>query len=310
MTRISQSVAKRVLLKAYLAADHITPGTGLTIPVVISINGAAFANPNAGATDATEIEDGWYFVDLDTTDTGTLGPLIVRGTEGTIDPTEIAFSVEVPILANLAQWLGTTPLALDSQRVQVLVGAVTDGVLTAAKFAAGAFDAVWTVAARTLTSFGTLVADTAAAAAVDVWAAGTRTLTSLAGNAADIRAAVGLAAADLDTQLGTIVTNQGTILAGLTTINNNVLLLATPADVNAQVLDVLRTDTFGAPTGVPGVTVSMGEKLDRLYQALHNGLTVTSADKTFLDEAAAPLWKKPISDNGTIFTEGAAAAAP
>jgi hypothetical protein len=98
MDRISQSVAKRVVLKAFLASDHISAATGKTIAVVISKNGAAFANPSAGATNATAIGNGWYYVDLSTTDTGTAGPLIVRGTEGTIDDTEIAFSVEAPIL--------------------------------------------------------------------------------------------------------------------------------------------------------------------------------------------------------------------
>jgi hypothetical protein len=97
MDRISQSVAKRVLLKAFLAGTA-TPATGLTIAVVISKNGAAFGNPSAGSTNATEIASGWYYVDLSTTDTGTVGPLIVRGTEGTIDDSEIAFSVETPVL--------------------------------------------------------------------------------------------------------------------------------------------------------------------------------------------------------------------
>lgn len=91
--RIPQSTAIRVAFKAYLASDHVSAATGKTIAVVISKNGAAFANPNAGATNATAIASGWYYVDLDTTDTGTAGPLIVRGTEGTIDDAEVYFRV-------------------------------------------------------------------------------------------------------------------------------------------------------------------------------------------------------------------------
>lgn len=53
---------------------------------------------------------------------------------------------------------------------------IADGALTAAKFAAGAFDAVWSVATRSLTTFGTLVSDVATA----VWGAGTRTLSAFA----------------------------------------------------------------------------------------------------------------------------------
>lgn len=83
--RIQQSTAIRVPLQAYLASDHVTPATGKTIAVTISKNGAAYGNPSAGATNAVEIGSGSYYVDLSTTDTGTIGPVIVKGAEGTID---------------------------------------------------------------------------------------------------------------------------------------------------------------------------------------------------------------------------------
>lgn len=82
--RIPQSVAVRVAFDAYLTGTT-TPATGKTIAVTISKNGAAFANPHAGATDATEVGSGTYYVDLDTTDTGTLGPLVLLGAEASID---------------------------------------------------------------------------------------------------------------------------------------------------------------------------------------------------------------------------------
>ena len=74
------------------------------------------------------------------------------------------------------------PAALVGGRMDSSVGAVVDGILTAAKFAAGAFDAVWTVAVRVLTANTNLN---------DLSAAGVRT-------------AVGLASANLDTQLSAI----------------------------------------------------------------------------------------------------------
>ena len=83
--RIPQSVTIRVPLQAYLTSDHISAATGKTIAVTISKNGAAYGNPSGGATNATEIGSGSYYVDLSTTDTGTTGPLFVKGTEGTID---------------------------------------------------------------------------------------------------------------------------------------------------------------------------------------------------------------------------------
>jgi hypothetical protein len=93
MLEALQSTARRVLLKVYLSSDHISVATGKTIAVVISKNGGSFANPAAGATNAAEIANGWYYVDLGTSDTGTLGPLIVRGTATSCDDAEIVFEV-------------------------------------------------------------------------------------------------------------------------------------------------------------------------------------------------------------------------
>lgn len=108
--RIPQSVALRVPFKAFLSSDHVTPGTGLTIAVEISKNMAAFDDPDAGATNATEVEGGWYYVDLDTADIDTLGPLVVRGTEGTIDPAEVVYRVVNP---NNAGFAGVPDAAAD-----------------------------------------------------------------------------------------------------------------------------------------------------------------------------------------------------
>jgi hypothetical protein len=83
--RIPQSAAIRVPLQAYLASDHVTPATGKTIAITISKNGAGYGTPHGGAVNATSIGSGSYYVDLDSTDTGTVGPLFVLGTEGTID---------------------------------------------------------------------------------------------------------------------------------------------------------------------------------------------------------------------------------
>ncbi len=91
--RIPQSTAKTVLFKAYSSTDHVSEATGKTIAITISKNGAAFGNPNAGATNATEISNGWYKVALDTTDTGTIGPLAVRGAVSGIDDVGILLEV-------------------------------------------------------------------------------------------------------------------------------------------------------------------------------------------------------------------------
>jgi hypothetical protein len=90
---IPQSTSFVAVFKAFLATDHATEATGKTIAITISKAGGAFGNPNAGATNATEISSGWYKVTLDTTDTATLGVLAVRGAVATIDDVGLIYYV-------------------------------------------------------------------------------------------------------------------------------------------------------------------------------------------------------------------------
>lgn len=83
-----QSTAYTVVIKAYLAADHVSPATGKTMAVTISKAGSAFSNPSAGASSASEIANGWYSYALSTTDTGTIGDLVVRLTATGVDDAE------------------------------------------------------------------------------------------------------------------------------------------------------------------------------------------------------------------------------
>lgn len=80
------------MLKLFLAGT-VTPATGKTLAITISKDGGAFANPSAGATNATEVSDGWYKVTLSTTDTNTLGDFVVRGTAALCDDCERLFVV-------------------------------------------------------------------------------------------------------------------------------------------------------------------------------------------------------------------------
>src|ERR1700693_5460678 len=88
MRKLPESTAYTVMLKVFSATDHVTPATGKTVAVVLSKAGVAFANPSGGATNATQVGSGWYSVALSTTDTNTLGDLVVRGTAAGCDDSE------------------------------------------------------------------------------------------------------------------------------------------------------------------------------------------------------------------------------
>ncbi len=91
---ILQSVAFTWVFKLYLT-DHITPATGKTVAVTLWKfgDGAAFSNPSVGASNATEIANGWYKFTSSTTDTGALGPLIWLGTCTGCDNADQAYQV-------------------------------------------------------------------------------------------------------------------------------------------------------------------------------------------------------------------------
>lgn len=75
------------------------------------------------------------------------------------------------------------------------------------------------------------------------------------------------------------------------------------SSVNAEVLDVLNTDTFAEPTGVPAATATLVTKIGYLFMALRNQVTVTATKKQFFDDGGTAEWEKDLSDDGTTYTE-------
>lgn len=75
---LKQSTAVTIRLGPALdKTDGVTEETGLSPSVEVSKNHAAFAARNS-ASAITHDSNGWYAVPIDATDTGTLGPLIVK----------------------------------------------------------------------------------------------------------------------------------------------------------------------------------------------------------------------------------------
>lgn len=136
---LKQSTAADVMLGPFLdSTDGNTVESGLTITqpdIRLSKNGGAFAQKSAAQT-LTHGENGWYPANLSTTDTNTLGILIVAVHESGALPVWREFLV-VPanvydslilgtdfLQSDLAQWLGTAPLALSSQMVQAVAQSI------------------------------------------------------------------------------------------------------------------------------------------------------------------------------------------
>ena len=75
------------------------------------------------------------------------------------------------------------------------------------------------------------------------------------------------------------------------------------AQINAQVVDGLATDTYAEHTSVPAATVSLSDKITFIYQMLRNGMDQTATTTThYQDDGTTALGTRTVSDNGTTFT--------
>jgi hypothetical protein len=148
---LKQSTAIDVSVGPFVdAGDGVTPETGLTITqpdIRLKKNGGAWAQKNAAGTLSHE-ENGWYEIPLDTTDTNTLGNLLIAVNESGALPVWREFQV-VP--ANV--W----DSFFGADKLQVHADEITAGLITAAAIATGAIDA------------DALAADAAAEIADAVW---------------------------------------------------------------------------------------------------------------------------------------------
>lgn len=137
MMYLRQSTSVDVPIGPFLdEADGKTIEDGLTITqpdVRLKKNGGAWAQKAAAQTLSHE-EAGWYEVTLDATDTNTIGHLMVAIHESGALPVWREFTVLDEAVYDAL--FGTTALAVAGGAM-----GLSDGAITAAKFAAGAIDA-------------------------------------------------------------------------------------------------------------------------------------------------------------------------
>ena len=226
---LKQSTAATIKIGPFVdSTDGVTAETGLTISqadIRLSKNGGAFAQTN-NATGATHDENGYYGVPLDTTDTNTLGRLRVAVNESGALPVWQDFMV---VNANVYDSLvgGSDNLQVDT--VQIEGSDATDQINAAADTALADYDPPTKAEL-----------DSGLAALNDLDAAG-------------VRSAVGLASANLDTQLSAI----DTVVDGIQTDLDNGTdgLGAIKADTAAILIDTneLQTDD------VPGLIAALND---------------------------------------------------
>lgn len=215
----------------------------------------------------------------------------------------------------------------------ITVAAIGSDVITSTSLASSAgteiAGAVWDLATSGHTTSGTFgAAAVAAGGAGDPWSTslpgaygagtagyivGTNVDAAVSSRMATYSQPTGFLAATFPSTVAS-TTNITTVGAVSGNVSGSVGSLATQAkaDVNAEVVDALATDTYAEPgQGAPSATTSLSAKLNYLYKWARNKVTQTSSQTSFYaDDGTTVDHKATTSDNGTTFSRGEIASGP
>jgi len=289
MPFLRQSTIQAIRFGPFLdAGDGVTEEVALTITPALrrlSKDGAAFAAAS-GAVNSTHDSDGWYTSDLSAADTGTVGELILN--------------VQVPA-THLPVWMRWW--VLEEAIYDLLFGAAATGLVTlAAVTHTGAV--IPTVSVNT-DMRGTDGVDTttmrgtdSAALASEVTPARMSELD--AGTGGKMANQVDLVKTETD-KIAAVDAGAGVAGSVIEEVENR----ATPAQVNAEVLDVVNVDTFALPGQVAlPLAPTLIQLWTHLYKFLRNKKTNVGSEARLFDDAGAVVdAKSTLSEAGGTVTQ-------
>jgi hypothetical protein len=285
MRFLKQNAATAVSVGPYvLSSDAVTPSTGLTPTIELQkTTGLWAARDSTGAITADQ--DGWYLVPLSSVDAGTLGPLMLKGTESGNLPIWHEFMVQTAEAWD--QNFGTG-------NAVNLTTANLDSALTAYNAAtSGDVDAALTAASlATMASLNALSGIVATQASLNALSGIVATQASLNTLANYITANV-TTTADIDAALA-------------------VYDPATSANVDAALLNVLNTVTRTEPgQGAPASNAPLGTKIDYLFKAWNSRHTQDATTYKLYNAAGTVVDQKAtVADDGTTFDRGVIVSGP
>ncbi len=302
MLFVKQSTVVTVQFGPFLdAGDGVTPETGLasaldnaTTGIRVSKNGLAMVDRSSTTAPAHDVA-GFYRVELNATDTDTLGTLLIQFEElATTLPVWATFMV---MPANVWDAMfGADKLQVDQREI---VGTTVPTPTTA-----GVPDVNVERWLDTLVTLSGSLPDVN----VEAMDAGSIAVGVLATNAI---AAASIAAAALDGKGDWNVGKTGYSISGTITTLDGLNDLSA-ANVNAEVLDVMNVDTFGEPAqGAFGETVSIFSKINALYKCLINEKDGTSTLIQIYNFAGSVVdHKRTVSKVGGLYNEKVIVSGP
>ena len=309
MRLIKQSdTTKPIVFLLVSSTDHVTPVTGVTPTVTISKNGGAFASPTGTVA---EIGNGWYSLTPSSTDTNTLGPLLVHATATGADPVDLEYQVVAfdPYaqanlgLTNLDAAITTRqpsgPVDLNIDQSTVTIGTVNTLGATARSQVNTEVDNVLNTAVPATPNVNSVYERIKS---LDDNYTSTRAL-----NLDNLDALVSSRSSHTAQDVRAEMDTNSTKLANLdATVSSRSTL--TTADVLAQVNAALDQAISELSQAQPPATPSLRQAAMLLYMALRNKRTVTATVDKIYNDAGTAIVQYSISDDGTTMTKGKATA--
>ena len=272
----------------------VTPSGGKAVKVDLSASEMNGDNIQVLFSDAAGAEWADVLINIQTS-ARQIDDLAYPATSGRSLAVDTSGQVTVGTLANDA--ITAAAIATDAigsaELAASAVSEIQSGLMLAASYSAPdsastIAAAVWdylTSAASTVGSLGKLLVDNLNATVGSRLASASYTAPpSAADNATAVRS-------ELTTELGCLD-------AAMTS-------RATPAQVNAEVVDALSVDTYAEPGAVPAATSSLKDKIGWLFMLARNKRNTTgSADAVRNDADSATVATAALSDSGTTFSRG------
>lgn len=280
--------------------DLVTGAAGLDSE--ISKDGGTFADVTAEATEIATAS-GMYYLDLTSTEMNAdTVALIIKTTTTGAKTTPIvlypAESTDIPVnVKAISDDTGAADnLELDYDGTGYAKANSTIGTCTTNT------DMVGTDGANTTVPDAAGVAPTVGEIRTEMEGAGTKLL-AIEGYTDKIDDATnGLTAIKAEVEGLAGAAMRGTDGAN-TTVPDAAGTAPTPAEINAEMVDVMKTDTTAEPSqGAPPATPTFEDMIAYIYFRLRNKTTTTSSEDAMWDNAGTTkLIKATISDNGTTF---------
>jgi hypothetical protein len=286
--------------------DALGSGTGTAL-TAIPWNAAWDAEVQSEVQDAIEVNNLDHLVksavDTDFATTvhlnSVVGHLADNGSSATFDRTTDSLEAlqaehdstqsSISGLNNLSQANIRTAIGLASANLDTQL----DALPTAAENA----DAVWDEATSGHTTSGTFGEQVK----TDIDEILTDTGTTLQAEVDGIQADT----EDIQSRLPAALTGDGNIKADALKLNGAAPNNLSAAQVNAEVVDALATDTYAEPASVPAATSSLKDKINWLFALARNKLTQTSTTQTLRNDADnSSIATSTDSDDGTTYTRG------